>query len=622
MTDRASVPSPATTPTEGRPIVKIEPLERSRTRRRLGAAALALATVAGGWALTTESAQAATHTVNAKDFAFTPQEITITVGDTVRWVNGDGESHDLQGTTFGSGELPAGGSYSHTFTAPASDSYFCKLHTYMTGTVNVVARSAPAPAPAPTPTVGAPSPAPTVAPAPTTTTVPPTTTTTRPPSTFQDVPDDPAARKPPGGDGRSQGATVPGSAANPPTTSGPTTTAPPRGSTFQDVPEDTDARRAPGETDVAARSASATRFSPAQEVVDEEHGPSPPGGPGVVHTDGLGDGTQLAPFTVKDGVKEFHLTLDETEIEVSPGVVKPAYAINGTVPGPVLRVNEGDRVRIVVDNQLPFPTSTHWHGMILPNDQDGVGGITQPHIEPGTTYTYEWTAEATGTHWYHAHSSGRHIGRGLYGALEVVPRSGDLEADEDYRLMLGDTDLGFTINGRSFPSTPVLETKVGDRVRLRVINTGDQVHAFHLHGVPFRVMAQDGIPLADPPGMDTLTISPGQTYDLLFTQKYAGDWVIHCHMFIHSHMTGDTHPPGESGMNGMTAIVRATERGPDDPPAAEVADGEHASATHEGDGGDDGSPVLPLVAAVLIVATFGLLYRRTLQRTPTTTSDP
>jgi FtsP/CotA-like multicopper oxidase with cupredoxin domain len=284
----------------------------------------------------------------------------------------------------------------------------------------------------------------------------------------------------------------------------------------------------------------------------------------------LGDGHVLAPFEEVDGVKEFHLSLAETTVEVTPGVVKQAYAINGVVPGPVLRVDEGDRVRIYVDNQLPFPTSTHWHGMILPNDQDGVGGITQPHIEPGETYVYEWTAVATGTHWYHAHSSGRHIGKGLYGMLEVVPRRGDFEADHDYRLMLGDTDLGFTINGRSFPSTPVLRTKVGETVRLRVVNTGDQVHAFHLHGVPFDVVAQDGIPKKEPDRMDTLTISPGQTFDLLFSERYPGRWVVHCHMFVHSHESADHHASGESGMNGMTAIV-------------EVEPGDEASA-------DDGTP--------------------------------
>jgi FtsP/CotA-like multicopper oxidase with cupredoxin domain len=273
---------------------------------------------------------------------------------------------------------------------------------------------------------------------------------------------------------------------------------------------------------------------------------------------GRGDGTVLAPYRTVDGVKEFHLTMTETTVEVTPGVTKPAYAFNGVVPGPTLKVDEGDRVRIIVENQLPFGTSVHWHGMILPNDQDGVAGITQEHIMPGALYTYEWTAVAAGTHWYHAHSSGRHIGKGLYGMLEVVPKKGDFKADHDYALMLGDTDLGFTINGRSFPSTPVLETEVGETVRLRVVNTGDQVHAFHLHGVPFKVVAQDGIPRSVQEGMDTLTIAPGQTYDLLFSERYPGKWVVHCHMFVHSHDTADTHPDGESGMNGMTAIVDVT----------------------------------------------------------------
>lgn len=585
------------------------PSERTVARRRVGAAVLTAVTVAAGWAVSTDEASAASFTVNAKDFAFSPADITVAVGDTIRWVNGDAESHAVQGGSLSSPEILAGDSYTHTFTAPEEISYICRFHTYMTGNIRVVAAGAAPAAPAATaptrggnssvttvPATGAPAPA---APAP----AAPTTTVPKA-SAFQDVPDDPSARTPPVSDGRSQGAATAPSATNPPSsTSSPATTAPPRGSSFQDVPEDPSARHSPGEQTVTAQSVS-------QEVVDEGQGPAPPG---VVYESGLGDGTQLAPFTVVDGVKEFNLTLDETEIEVSPGVTKPAYAFNGTVPGPVLRVDEGDKVRIVVDNQLPFPTSIHWHGMILPNDQDGVGGITQPHIGPGTTYTYEWTAVATGTHWYHSHSSGRHIGKGLYGALEVVPKKDDIAADQDYRVMLGDTDLGFTINGRSFPSTPVLKTKVGDSVRLRVINTGDQVHAFHLHGVPFRVMAQDGIPKKDPEGMDTLTISPGQTYDLLFTQKYPGDWVIHCHMFVHSHKSEDTHPPGESGMNGMSAIVRVAERSPDDPPITEPA-----ALSADSGGADDSSPVVPAVAALVVLATFGLLYRRTLQRSPLT----
>src|SRR4029079_2304462 len=163
-----------------------------------------------------------------------------------------------------------------------------------------------------------------------------------------------------------------------------------------------------------------------QDVPPDDSATKPPTG-SASSTGGtdLGDGTVLAPFTYDGAVKVFHLDMAPTTIEVAPGVTKPAYAFNGVVPGPVLRVNQGDRVRIVVTNDLPFATAVHWHGMILPNDQDGVPGITQPFIEPGTTYTYEWTAVATGTHWYHSHTSGRHIGKGLYGALEVVPKVGD-----------------------------------------------------------------------------------------------------------------------------------------------------------------------------------------------------
>ena len=140
----------------------------------------------------------------------------------------------------------------------------------------------------------------------------------------------------------------------------------------------------------------------------------------------------------------------------------------------------------------------------------------------------------------------------------MVPRTGDFESDRDYRMMLGDTDLGFTINGRSFPSTPTLAAEVGETVRLRVINTGDQVHAIHLHGVPFTVVAQDGMSRVQPERMDTLTIAPGQTYDLLFSEVYPGKWLIHCHMFVHSHMSTDEHPPGESGMNGMVSVLNVT----------------------------------------------------------------
>ena len=278
-------------------------------------------------------------------------------------------------------------------------------------------------------------------------------------------------------------------------------------------------------------------------------------GPGT-----LGDGTRLARYTTdKDGVKEFHLRMAPVSWTTSPGNTQTAYAFNGTIPGPVIRVNEGDRLRIVVTNALPVPTSVHWHGMILPNDQDGVPGITQPLIQPGGIYTYAWTAVATGTHWYHTHTSGKEVGLGLYGALEIVPRQGDFPADRDYRVMIGDTDLGLVLNGRTFPYTYPLKAKVGERVHIRLIDTGDQIHPIHLHGFPFQLVARDGIRLSVPEWMDTTLIGTGQTLDLIWQPMSPGNWLFHCHIFAHSH--------DEAGMIGL---VTALEVAPSDSPVPGV----------------------------------------------------
>ena len=261
----------------------------------------------------------------------------------------------------------------------------------------------------------------------------------------------------------------------------------------------------------------------------------------------LGDGTRLAASTVEEGVKVFRLRMAPMQLEVAPNVVRQAFAFNGIVPGPVIRVGEGDRVRIHVRNDLPEATAVHWHGMILPNEQDGVPHVTQHPIEPTQTFTYEWTAEATGTHWYHSHSGGSVIGKGLYGALEVIPKEGEFESDRDYRVLIGDTDLGFVFNGKSFPMTKRLPARVGERVRIRLVGTGDELHTIHLHGSPFDVVAQDGIPLPDPIGMDTLIVGPGQTFDIIAVPVNPGAWLFHCHIFDHSET--------DQGMTGLVTVL-------------------------------------------------------------------
>jgi FtsP/CotA-like multicopper oxidase with cupredoxin domain len=233
--------------------------------------------------------------------------------------------------------------------------------------------------------------------------------------------------------------------------------------------------------------------------------------------------------------------------EISPGVVRSALAFNGIIPGPTIKVTENDKVRVIVQNNLTEHTGLHWHGMILPNAQDGVPGLTQEPIEPGAIYTYEWTAKATGTHWYHTHMGGSQVGKGLYGGLLVTPLLGDIAADKHYTVAVSD-GLGFTFNGKSWPSTVPLVAKVGQRVHLRIIGAGPEgIHSIHLHGQPFQVIAQDGNKLPSPYSADTILVGPGQTYDLMFQPVNPGRWLLHCHIF--------SHAEGEHGMNGMTATV-------------------------------------------------------------------
>lgn len=262
----------------------------------------------------------------------------------------------------------------------------------------------------------------------------------------------------------------------------------------------------------------------------------------------LGDGTKLAAWQLKDGAKQFNLTAAPISWTTEPGKVKQAFAINGTIPAPTIRVNEGDKVRIVFHNNMSEGSSLHWHGMELPNSQDGVPGLTQPEVEPGQTFTYEFTAVSTGTHWYHSHMDGNQEGRGLYGALEVIPRLGDIPADHDYTIETGDGALGFVMNGKSYPATTSLRAKVGERVHIRLIGTGPELfHAIHIHGGYFTVVAQDGRPLLNPEQMDTITLGIGQTYDLIWVPVNPGQWMIHCHIFSHSETS--------AGMTGMVIIA-------------------------------------------------------------------
>lgn len=269
-------------------------------------------------------------------------------------------------------------------------------------------------------------------------------------------------------------------------------------------------------------------------------------------TAGVG-GTPLS-YAVDNGVKVFRLEAKVVQWEVEPGVRKTAWAYNGIVPGPEIRVKEGDRVRVIVKNSLPESTSVHWHGQMVENGQDGVPYLTQDSpIKPGQTYTYEFTARPFGTHMYHAHhDSTKQLGLGLLGPLIVEPKNPAVEPfhreyDKETTLIINDGPLGFTLNGKSFPATSPIVLKRGEKVRIRWINEGVLIHPMHLHGLAMKVVARDGRPLPQPYYVDTLTISPGERWDTIVSGENPGVWALHCHVLPHAE--------GETGMFGLVTAV-------------------------------------------------------------------
>ncbi len=146
--------------------------------------------------------------------------------------------------------------------------------------------------------------------------------------------------------------------------------------------------------------------------------------------------TALGTAPVLTGT-EFDLTIAETAVNIT-GTPRMATTINGSMPGPTLRMREGDTVTIRVTNRLAVDTSIHWHGIILPYQMDGVPGVSFPGIAPGTTFTYQFKVVQSGTYWYHSHS-GMQEQTGLYGSIVIDPARADaIRADREYVVQLSD----------------------------------------------------------------------------------------------------------------------------------------------------------------------------------------
>ena len=259
------------------------------------------------------------------------------------------------------------------------------------------------------------------------------------------------------------------------------------------------------------------------------------------------------PYTLKDGVKEFHLRAEEIDHEFAPGTQAKCWGYNGSTPGPTIEVVEGDQVRILVTNALPEHTTIHWHGIILPSGMDGVGGLSQPQIRPGETYAYEFEVQQHGTHMYHPHADEMtQIAVGLMGMLVIHPKQPEAKpADRDYCFMLHnwavhpgtyrpdpsvlvDFDL-WTFNSKVFPAIDPVVARTGERVRLRVANLSMWNHPIHLHGTQYEVTGSDGgrWPERQWRAETTEIVGVGQTRDIEFIAT-PGDWALHCHFSHHT----------------------------------------------------------------------------------------
>jgi manganese oxidase len=288
-------------------------------------------------------------------------------------------------------------------------------------------------------------------------------------------------------------------------------------------------------------------------------------------------GDQQLEARIEDGVKVYDLEASVIEWNILPYERVMAYGFNRQVPGPRIVLTEGDRVRFNVTNHLPEPTTIHWHGLVLPNAMDGPAEITQDPIAVGDTFTYEFDVRQAGTFFYHSHA---HVDRqqslGLYGALIIEPSDPTDAVQADHELVVqlqewneregytypampmeGVMPNFFTINGKAYPSTETVPMRVGEDLLVRFIGSQSGfIHPMHIHGGPFTVMATDGVPI--PEGArhekDTVNVGPGERYDVLWTAREPGKWLLHCH--INHHTTNDNVE--EQGGGGLMLILDVT----------------------------------------------------------------
>ena len=265
-----------------------------------------------------------------------------------------------------------------------------------------------------------------------------------------------------------------------------------------------------------------------------------------------GLGNQLMAPKIVNGVKVFELTAKKIQWETEPGHLVEAWAYNDQVPGPQIRVTEGDRVRVdlaqraarVYGDSLSRPRAAERHGRRAVHH--AAAGEARPVV-----HVRVHGAERRLAHVSLApqlDEAGRVSGCSARSSSSRRRRRPYDHADVDQVIVLNDGSHGYTFNGKSFPATQPIVAKLGQKVRIRFMNEGMMIHPMHLHGMHMTVIAKDGWPVPAPWKCDTLNIAPGERWDVIVNCNNPGTWAFHCHILPHAE--------SEHGMFGMvTALV-------------------------------------------------------------------
>ncbi len=282
------------------------------------------------------------------------------------------------------------------------------------------------------------------------------------------------------------------------------------------------------------------------------------------------------PFEMDGDVKVFRLTAHVMKQQIAPDKTIDVWGFNGSAPGPTIQVTQGDKVRVIFKNELPEPSSLHWHGFEDQIGYDGMPGISQAPVQPGESFVYQFTIRQEGTFFYHSHMAMQELA-GMLGAVVMHPRvpyRPHCERDfllhlQEYWVLPNSTtpntmNMEFNwllLNGKAGPATTPLVVRQGDRVRIRFVNLGMDHHPMHVHGHTFYVTGTEGGRIPETawwPG-NTVLVGVAQARDIEFVADNPGDWMLHCHLPHHmmNQMSSQAGPmtraagfPGGKGQRG------------------------------------------------------------------------